>query len=81
MECDTLNSIALRFDTIPGELAHINKKPSLSSFLFPGMVCLCVSMSMVMYVCVSVSVCVSMSMVIYVCVPKHITSTECLLWR
>ncbi len=37
MECDTLNTIALKFETTPGKLAQINKKPLGSSFvLFPG---------------------------------------------
>lgn len=40
MECDTLNSIALKFDTTPSEIAHLNKKPpGLSFSLFAGEVC------------------------------------------
>ena len=37
MECDSLNSIALKFDTTPSEIARLNKKPpGLSFSLFPG---------------------------------------------
>ncbi len=37
MECDTLNTIALKFETTPSKLAQVNKKASGSSFvLFPG---------------------------------------------
>lgn len=40
MECDTLNSIALKFDTTPSEIAHLNKKPpGLAFSLLPGEVC------------------------------------------
>ena len=37
MERDSLNSIALKFDTTPSEIARLNKKPpGLSFSLFPG---------------------------------------------
>ena len=36
MERDTIQGIAVKFETTPSEIARINKKPTLTFSIFPG---------------------------------------------
>lgn len=36
MDRDTIQGIAVKFETTPSEIARINKKPTLTFSIFPG---------------------------------------------
>ena len=65
MDNDTLNSISLKFDTTPAELARLNKRTLASYSIFPGDVSAIfpgavqsVDCAAQLFVCVCVCVCV-----------------------
>ena len=41
MDRDTIQGIAVKFETTPSEIARINKKPTLTFSIFPGDVSYC----------------------------------------